>query len=85
MDSIYIYNKFGELIAYDLWGNLTHLIDWVCENWRRPDAGIWEVRGKPREFLYSRVMCWVAIDRGLRLAEKALVSGAVGEMASDSG
>ena len=70
MDSIYIYNKFGELISYDLWRNLTQLIDWVCENWRRPDAGIWEVRGGPREFLYSRVMCWVAVDRGLRLAEK---------------
>jgi GH15 family glucan-1,4-alpha-glucosidase len=70
MDSIYIYNKFGELISYDLWRNLTQLIDWVCENWRQPDAGIWEVRGGPREFLYSRVMCWVAVDRGLRLAEK---------------
>src|SRR5207244_7974772 len=70
MDSIYIYNKFGELISYDLWRNLTQLIDWVCDNWQRPDAGIWEVRGGPREFLYSRVMCWVAIDRGLRLAEQ---------------
>ena len=70
MDSVYIYNKFGELISYDLWGNLAQLIEWVCENWRRPDAGIWEIRGGPREFLYSRVMCWVAIDRGLRLAEK---------------
>lgn len=70
MDSIYIYDKFGELISYDLWGHLTHLILWVCENWHRPDEGIWEMRGGAREFLYSRVMCWVAIDRGLRLAQK---------------
>jgi GH15 family glucan-1,4-alpha-glucosidase len=70
MDSVYIYNKFGELISYDLWLRLRQLIDWVCENWRLADAGIWEVRGGKHEFLYSRVMCWVAIDRGLRLAEK---------------
>jgi GH15 family glucan-1,4-alpha-glucosidase len=70
MDSVYIYDKFGELISYDFWCHLAELIDWVCENWRLPDAGIWEVRGGPREFLYSRVMCWVAIDRGLRLAQK---------------
>jgi len=70
MDSVYIYNKFGELISYDFWQNLITLIEWVCANWRRPDEGIWEVRGGPYEFLYSRVMCWVAIDRDLRLAEK---------------
>jgi GH15 family glucan-1,4-alpha-glucosidase len=70
MDSVYIYNKSGELIAYDFWVNLVQLIDWVCDNWQRPDAGIWEVRGGRQQFLYSRVMCWVAIDRGLRLAAK---------------
>jgi len=70
MDSVYIYNKTAELISYDFWQHLTHLIDWVCDNWQRPDEGIWEVRGGAREFLYSRVMCWVAVDRGLRLAQK---------------
>jgi GH15 family glucan-1,4-alpha-glucosidase len=70
MDSVYIYNKLGELISYDFWTNLTRLIDWVCDNWQRPDEGIWEVRGGAHEFLYSRVMCWVAIDRGIRLAQK---------------
>ena len=70
MDSVYIYNKFGELISYDFWRHLVQLIEWVCANWQRPDEGIWEVRGGPYEFLYSRVMCWVAIDRGLRLADK---------------
>jgi GH15 family glucan-1,4-alpha-glucosidase len=70
MDSIYIYSKFGESISYDLWRHLTQLINWVCGNWERRDEGIWEVRGGAHEFLYSRVMCWVAIDRGIRLARK---------------
>jgi GH15 family glucan-1,4-alpha-glucosidase len=70
MDSVYIYNKFGELISYDFWSHLSELINWVCGNWRRPDEGIWEVRGGAHEFLYSRVMCWVAVDRGIRLAQK---------------
>ena len=70
MDSVYIYNHFADEISYDLWQGLTQLIHWVCQNWQRPDEGIWEVRGGAREFLYSRVMCWVAIDRGLRLAQK---------------
>jgi GH15 family glucan-1,4-alpha-glucosidase len=70
MDSIYIYNKSIEFISYDFWRNLVPLIDWVVENWRRPDEGIWEVRGGKKQFLYSRVMCWVAVDRGIRLAQK---------------
>jgi len=70
MDSVYLYNKYGQEISYDLWKHLTRLIDWVCENWERQDAGIWEIRSDPRPFLYSRLMCWVAIDRGIRLAGK---------------
>jgi GH15 family glucan-1,4-alpha-glucosidase len=70
MDSVYLYNKYGQPIGYDLWKNLVRLIDWVCKNWHLPDEGIWEVRGGQREFLYSRLMCWVALDRGIRLALK---------------
>jgi len=70
LDSVYLYNKYGEPISFDLWRNLTRLINWVCENWRRKDEGIWEVRGGRREFLYSRLMCWVALDRGVRLSLK---------------
>ncbi len=68
LDSVYLYNKFGEPISHDLWANLVRLIDWVCAHWREPDEGIWEVRGGRREFVLSRLMCWVAIDRGMRLA-----------------
>jgi GH15 family glucan-1,4-alpha-glucosidase len=70
MDSVYLYDKFGEPINYDLWENLARLVDWVCANWRRKDEGVWEVRGGPREFLYGRLMCWVAVDRAVRLAWK---------------
>jgi GH15 family glucan-1,4-alpha-glucosidase len=70
MDSIYLYDKYGERIAHDLWNDVVGMVDWVCENWKRPDTGIWEVRGGPQEFLHSRVMCWVAVDRGIRLARK---------------
>jgi GH15 family glucan-1,4-alpha-glucosidase len=45
-------------------------VNWVCENWRRTDEGVWEVRGGQQHFVYSKLMCWVAVDRGLRLADK---------------
>ncbi len=70
MDSVYLFNKYGEPIHYDLWVNLVGLVDWVCDNWRRKDEGIWEVRGGCQEFLYSRLMCWVAVDRAIRLAQR---------------
>ena len=70
MDSVYLYDKYGDPVSYDLWDNLTRLVDWVCDNWQRKDEGIWEVRGGQQAFLYSRLMCWVAIDRAFRLAHK---------------
>jgi GH15 family glucan-1,4-alpha-glucosidase len=70
LDAIYLYDKFGAPISIDLWFNVRRLVDWVCANWRRPDESIWEVRGGRREFLHSKVMCWVAIDRALRLAAR---------------
>jgi GH15 family glucan-1,4-alpha-glucosidase len=75
MDSVYLYDKYGEPIHYDLWSNLVRLIDWVCRNWRQKDEGIWEVRSERREFLYSRLMCWVAVDRAVRLALKRSLPG----------
>ncbi|MBA2534446.1 MAG: glycoside hydrolase family 15 protein, partial [Rubrobacter sp.] len=70
MDAVYLYNKHGDPISYDLWTRLRALINWVCDNWQREDEGIWEVRGGRRHFVYSKLMCWVAVDRGLRLAAK---------------
>jgi GH15 family glucan-1,4-alpha-glucosidase len=69
MDSVYLYNKHGAPISWDFWVELTELLDWVCDNWQRPDEGIWETRGGAKQFVYSKLMCWVAMDRGLRLAD----------------
>lgn len=70
LDSLYLYDKFGAPVSYDLWNQIRKLVDFVAENWREPDTGIWEIRDGKREFLFSRVMCWVAMDRGIRLARK---------------
>jgi len=70
MDSVYLYNKYGSPISWDLWTELTGLVEWVCNNWRQPDEGIWETRGGKQHFVYSKLMCWVCLDRALRLAEK---------------
>ena len=70
LDAVYLYNKYGDPISYDFWTHLRQLVNWVCDNWQRTDDGIWEVRSGPQHFVYSKVMCWVAVDRALRLADK---------------
>jgi GH15 family glucan-1,4-alpha-glucosidase len=69
MDSVYLSNKYGRPISHELWNHLRTLLDYACDNWRRPDDGIWEVRGGRKNFVYSKLMTWVALDRGLRLAD----------------
>src|SRR5215472_550806 len=75
MDAIYLANKYDHAMAHQGWQNVQRILEWLGKNWQRPDEGIWEVRGGPREFLHSRVMCWVAFDRALRLAYKRSLSG----------
>jgi GH15 family glucan-1,4-alpha-glucosidase len=70
MDAAYLHNKYVAPIGYDSWKRLRALVDWVAGNWERADEGVWEVRGGRRDFVYSKFMCWVALDRGLRLADK---------------
>ncbi len=70
LDSVYLYDKYGSPISHDAWMGVIRLVDWVAAHWREKDESIWEVRGGRQEFLYSRVMCWVAIDRAIRLANK---------------
>lgn len=69
LDSIFLYNKYGEPISYDFWKDLENQIDWLCDNWNQPDEGIWEVRGGRKNFLYSRLLCWVAFDRAIKIAD----------------
>jgi len=68
MDAVYLYNKHVEPISHDFWINLVYQMDWLCEHWKEKDHGIWEVRKQKRSYLYSRLMCWVAIDRALKIA-----------------
>jgi GH15 family glucan-1,4-alpha-glucosidase len=74
MDSVYLANKYGDPSSFAGWQNVQRTLGWLSKNWQRPDEGIWEVRGGPREFLHSRLMCWVAFDRALRLAQKRSLS-----------
>ena len=69
MDSVYLYNKYGEPISYDFWKDIEEQIDWLADNWDQPDDGIWEVRGGRQKFLSSRVACWVALDRAMKLSD----------------
>jgi GH15 family glucan-1,4-alpha-glucosidase len=70
MDSLYLYNKHVMPISYDFWRRIRHRMDWLCENWQKPDEGIWEMRNREEQFVYSKLMNWVALDRGIRLADK---------------
>ena len=70
MDAAYLYNKYSRPISSSMWSDLRRLTNWVCDNWQRRDNGIWEVRSGPQHFVYSKMMCWVALDRALRLAAK---------------
>lgn len=68
-DAVYLYSRYGDPLPLDLWQDLVRQANWVCRHWRDPDDGIWEVRAGRREFLSSRVMSWVALDRAVRLAK----------------
>lgn len=70
IDSIYLYDKYVTQVSYDLWQKMRSMLQWVARHWEVPDEGIWEVRGGKQQFVYSKMQCWVALDRGLRLALK---------------
>jgi GH15 family glucan-1,4-alpha-glucosidase len=68
LDAAYLYNKHGAPLDHDLWQNLRRILGWLSENWQKPDEGIWEVRGGKRQFVSSKVMCWVALERAGRIS-----------------
>ena len=77
MDAIHHGARNGLGVVDSGWSALTGLLDWVVDNWDQPDEGVWETRGGQQPFVYGRLMCWVALDRGLRLAERLGRPGAV--------
>jgi GH15 family glucan-1,4-alpha-glucosidase len=69
LDAAYLVERYSHNhLSYEAWQGLAHMVEWVCENWDRPDEGIWETRGGAQRFTHSRLMCWVALDRAVRIA-----------------
>jgi GH15 family glucan-1,4-alpha-glucosidase len=68
IDAVYLYNKHVAPIAYDLWTNVVRLLEWLGRHWDKPDRSMWEIRDQPRQFVSSKVMCWVAMERAMRIA-----------------
>jgi pentatricopeptide repeat protein len=68
IDSIYLYHRHNEPVSYEIWCHIRSLADWVAKNWHRKDEGIWEVRSGQQHFVFSKVMCWVALDRSIRMS-----------------
>jgi len=70
LDSAYIYARFGGSISRVLWAELRSIVELAIDTWELPDSSIWEVRSERAHYTYSKLMCWVAVDRGLRIAER---------------
>src|SRR6185503_18074932 len=70
LESAQLYSDTRRPIDAEIGSRLGRIADRVCDIWRRPDSGIWEVRNGPFHFTHSKVMCWVALDRALRLASR---------------
>jgi GH15 family glucan-1,4-alpha-glucosidase len=73
LDALYLneqsaFENRGQFVSYDEWQTVRRHVDWLCDHWTEPDEGIWEVRNGRREFTYSRLMSWVAVDRAIRMA-----------------
>jgi GH15 family glucan-1,4-alpha-glucosidase len=81
-DSVELAERRGIGIGYEGWTYLCRMLDWLCDNWDRPDEGIWETRGGQQHFVYGRLMSWVAMDRGVRLSERLGRPGGLGRWRS---
>lgn len=75
IDSVYLFDKHGPGISDDAWHDVVALVEWVMDNWQRDDAGMWEVRGERRAYTTSLLMCWVALERTIRIARRRGLPG----------
>jgi GH15 family glucan-1,4-alpha-glucosidase len=71
LDSVYLADRHAIKVGHPGWTKLSALTDWLCEHWDQPDEGVWETRGGRQNFTYGRLMCWVAMDRMVRLARES--------------
>jgi GH15 family glucan-1,4-alpha-glucosidase len=70
LDCAYLYSVHGGDISDELWAGLRSIVNLAVDRWQEPDASVWEVRGENLNFTYSKAMCWVAVDRGIKLARR---------------
>jgi GH15 family glucan-1,4-alpha-glucosidase len=70
LDSAYVFARFGGVISENLWGELSNIVELAIRRWMEPDSSIWEVRSERKQYTYSKLMCWVAVDRGIRIADR---------------
>jgi GH15 family glucan-1,4-alpha-glucosidase len=75
MDSLYLCNKYGLPVYHDGWIEVTRTLEWLIDHWDQPDEGIWETRGGRRDYTYSRMMSWVAVERAIRIARQRGLPG----------
>ncbi|MGN9802870.1 glycoside hydrolase family 15 protein [Micromonospora sp. L32] len=68
--AMHLADEQGIRASHQVWRSTVKLVDWLCDNWDQPDAGIWESRSHPRNYTYGRLMSWVALDRAIRLAAR---------------
>ncbi|MEV1044021.1 glycoside hydrolase family 15 protein [Streptomyces sp. NPDC049916] len=82
VDSVYLFDKHGPGISHETWTDLRRVLDWLMENWDQADESIWEPRVERQHHTYSRLMCWVAVERMIRMARRR---GLPGDIARWSG
>jgi GH15 family glucan-1,4-alpha-glucosidase len=70
LDSAYVYARFGGAVSQSLWEELSNIVEIAITRWEEPDSSIWEVRSERRQYVYSKLMCWVAVDRGIRIGDR---------------
>ncbi|MER8001333.1 glycoside hydrolase family 15 protein [Streptomyces sp. NPDC095613] len=78
IDSVYLFNKYGPGISHASWMDLCAILDWLMEHWDTPDESIWETRAGQQHHTYSRLMCWVAVERMIRMARQRGLPGDLG-------
>ena len=78
LEAAWLYAKMGGVLSLADWDFLRGLVEEVCVRWRQPDQGLWEIRDTPRHFLHSKLFCWVALDRAVRMARARRLPAPVG-------
>lgn len=70
VDALYLSDKYGDGVSVDTWRHIGTIVDWLGDHWEEPDDGIWEARSGPRTYTSSLMMCWVAVERAIRMADR---------------